>query len=182
MERVYRIGTAIEYPGTPANVFLKATVENGGLSISGVVGPKKDGDARGSCGQIIGVLSDDSMEYAEGWNREMVSELAEIWKRWHLNDTRAGCEHQRSAGWSQRPIDPGKPTNTYGRHFEGQQTDSWNSLGWIRRSEHPEGLLSHPCPECGYEYGTAWLMEELPAYVQETLESFPATDKTPAWI
>lgn len=35
--------------------------------------------------------------------REKIARLLEIWDRWHLNDTRAGCEHQRApvsdGGW-----------------------------------------------------------------------------------
>lgn len=38
-------------------------------------------------------------------------------------------------------------------------------LGWLRPSEHPDGLLCRPCPECGYEYGSKWLAEEIPAAV-----------------
>ena len=30
------------------------------------------------------------------------------------------------------------------------------TLGWLRETEHPDGILSKPCPVCGYKYGTAW--------------------------
>lgn len=36
------------------------------------------------------------------------------------------------------------------------------TLGWLRPSQHPDGLLGRPCPVCGYKYGTAWLHEEIP--------------------
>lgn len=29
-------------------------------------------------------------------------------------------------------------------------------LGWLRETEHPEGLLCKPCPVCGYRYGAGW--------------------------
>ncbi len=29
-------------------------------------------------------------------------------------------------------------------------------LGWLRESEHPDGILSKACPKCGYKYGSAW--------------------------
>jgi hypothetical protein len=104
--------------------------------------------------------------------KELIPEkLYGVWERWHLNDMRADCEHQRAEGWAERPIDPTKPTNSYGRHFEGQRMDSWNLLGWVSETEHPEGLLSRPCPTCGYKYGTAWLREEVPADVIEYLET-----------
>lgn len=88
--------------------------------------------------------------------------IASVWRRWHLNGMRAGCKHQRAEGWDKRPIDPSKPTNTYGHHFPGQAQPTWNMLAWVTRAEHPEGLLSYPCSTCGYEYGSAWLHEDLP--------------------
>lgn len=91
--------------------------------------------------------------------------IAELWDRWHLNGMRAGCRHQIADGWGKRPIDPDKPTNTYGRHFTGQSSPTWNLLGWVRPDEHPEGLMGRACPTCGYEYGTAWLYEPVPAEV-----------------
>ena len=29
-------------------------------------------------------------------------------------------------------------------------------LGWLKETEHPNGLLCRPCPVCGYKYGTSW--------------------------
>jgi hypothetical protein len=98
--------------------------------------------------------------------------MVEVWKRWHLNDMRAGCEHQRAEGWNKRPIDPSKPLDAYGKHCAGQKIDSWNMLVWIGRDEHPEGLLNEPCPVCGYRYGSAWLREEIPADVAKEIESW----------
>lgn len=113
-----------------------------------------------SCGQCVDECSDLIPE-----------QLAEAWKRWHLNDMRAGCEHQRAEKWEERPIDPSKPLNSYGKHFDGQQSDSWNMLSCVPYNKHPEGLLGKPCPVCGYKYGTAWLKEELPQDVIAYLES-----------
>lgn len=107
--------------------------------------------------------------------------MVAIWQRWHLNDMRAGCEHQRAAGWATRPIDPTKPLNTYGRHSPDQQSDSWNMLVWVTRKEHPAGLLSFPCEVCGYRYGSAWLREEIPADVAAEIQSWsaPVSEATP---
>ncbi|KKK83807.1 hypothetical protein LCGC14_2789720, partial [marine sediment metagenome] len=44
-----------------------------------------------------------------------------------------------------------------------------NMLTWITRKEHPFGLLSYPCPVCGYKYGSAWLYEPLPQDVIDFL-------------
>jgi hypothetical protein len=91
--------------------------------------------------------------------------ILDIWERWHLNGMRAACAHQAADGWRTRRIDPNKPADTYGLHFEGQTHASWNLLGWIRPDEHPDGLLAKPHPECGYRYGSAWLYEPLPGDV-----------------
>lgn len=50
--------------------------------------------------------------------------IMNLWKKWHLNDMRAGCRHQRAQGWG-------------------------------------NGMLTKPCPICGYKYGTEWLYEKI---------------------
>lgn len=150
------------------------------LSISGVIGPKSNGDAKGSAGQILTSLRDE-IATAEGWDRPTIDRLADAWGAWHLNDMRAGCEHQRAEGWDKRPIDPTKPTDTYGTHYEGQRSPSWNMLAWVRPDEHPGGLLTAPCPTCGYRYGSAWLTEEVPTDVLDFLRSLPEATKHYPW-
>lgn len=111
-----------------------------------------------SCGQITDTI------------REFFPELAPLLK-WHLNDMRAGCAHQEAEKWAERPIDPSKPTNTYGTHFPGQRHASWNMLVWVRPDEHAGGLLGVPCPTCGYKYGTAWNKAELPPEIVRLAET-----------
>lgn len=55
--------------------------------------------------------------------------------------------------------------------------------GWVDYREHPEGLLSKPCPVCGYAYGSAWLHEEVPTDVLEFLRGLPdnADDMPARW-
>ena len=57
-------------------------------------------------------------------------------------------------------------------------------LGWVRPDEHPEGVLGKPCPECGYQYGTAWLRVDVPVQVLQELEALPDhSAKLPhAWL
>jgi hypothetical protein len=100
-----------------------------------------------------------------------LKKIHRIWKDYHLNDMRPGCEHQRANKWHERPIDPSKPLDAYGRFFKGQQQDSWNMLAWILPTEHPQGLLTKPCETCGYKYGTQWLKEEIPSDVIEEIIS-----------
>jgi hypothetical protein len=66
------------------------------LSITGVEGPKYNGDCTGSCGQILDSI--EIQEYAAGWDAELVTRFLAIWDRWHLNSMRPTCEHQR-ANW-----------------------------------------------------------------------------------
>lgn len=182
MEKIIRLGD-IQKPGMrfPVSVFCKITIKDGKLSITGVEGPTPNGDCKGSCGQIE-INPTMFASFAPGWSKELSAKFSEVWKRWHLNDMRAGCEHQRKEGWDKKPIDPSKPLRAYGKHFDGQRSDSWNMLTWVRPDEHPEGLLTKPCSICGYRYGTAWFKEELPEEVVEFLHSLPDSDKTPAWV
>lgn len=43
-------------------------------------------------------------------------------------------------------------------------------LGWLRESEHPDGILCKPCPVCGYRYGTSWIKHEIPDNDKERIE------------
>lgn len=169
MEKVLRIGTVCpEWRKLPFDVFVRVTWDGKRLSLIGVEGPKANGDAIGSCGQIT--IDPEAVTPAIGWTKAKVRKLINVWKRWHLNDMRAGCEHQRAAKWNERKIDSTKPL-THG-----------NMLVWVRPSEHPEGLLCVPCPECGYKYGTAWLHEDVPASVITFLFGLPDADKEPYWV
>lgn len=44
------------------------------------------------------------------------------------------------------------------------------ALGWLREDEHPEGLLSKPCPVCGYKYGHGWNYFPIPAEDERIIE------------
>ena len=109
-----------------------------------------------ACGQIADTLRAAFPGHAG------IARLAALWDRWHRNDLRPACAHQMALGWDKEPIDPSKPTTTYGRF--GQNTiASWNLKGWLPYTLG--GYLGRPCPDCGYRYGTAWLHEEIPADV-----------------
>lgn len=96
---------------------------------------------------------------------DTVKRVHAIWKRWHLNDLKAGCCHQIDNRWNERRIDESKPINAYGKFFDGQGVDSCNMLAWVRQDENPKGLLMKPCDVCGYRYGSRWLLEVLPPEV-----------------
>lgn len=129
---------------------IKYDDSTGQLSITGVEGPKHNGDCRGGCGQIYDNLNTSVARFSEGWDKEKLEYFVTVWKRWHLNDMRAGCEHQGSMGWDKKPID--------------------------------EGLLSRPCPICGYKYGSAWLFEAVPNEIIIYLNNLPESKLKPAWV
>lgn len=84
--------------------FVEIVFETGRLSMHGVIGPLRSGNCRGSCGQCIDEIREGFP--ADGWTREMVDKLCDIWERWHLNDMRAYCEHQKSMGWDKLAREP----------------------------------------------------------------------------
>jgi len=160
MVKVLKVGTVPE-GDSRATLWCKVTITDGGLSISGVVGPMRNGNARGGCGQIdmgfahrdpkdddarySAPTKPDAIHFADGWSADLWLDFLDTWKRWHLNHMRSACEHQRAFGWT----------------FE----------------THP----SAPCPTCGYKLGHAWLREELPESVIEFLHALPAASDQPAW-
>lgn len=208
------------------------------LSITGVEGPKANGDCRGSCGQTGIPLFADRM--AEDWEESIVKRLRAVWDRWHLNDMQPACEHQRTDkafdrsrplelqhltwgpryypamkaaesgemgieeyadfAWTSRQVraltlghNTPKHPDLWTAGFFGDRLieEGWlkiektetKTAGWVDYREHPEGLLSKPCPVCGYAYGTAWLHVEVPSYVLEFLRGLPdnADDMPRAW-
>lgn len=94
--------------GSDGSVFARIEFNEGRLSVSGVVGPLSNGNARGSCGQIImsfkeydgrGYCSLADITLAPNWTPDLLKAFFDIWDRWHLNDMRANCEHQKGAEW-----------------------------------------------------------------------------------
>lgn len=114
MEKIVYIGTAQIEGNTgrdgnsamhAAKVFAKISYKDERLSISGVVGPRSNGDAWGSCGQIDDTIREHRMDaehwsYAPGWSPIMLDDFLNVWRDWHLNDMRPYCEHQKAAGYA----------------------------------------------------------------------------------
>jgi hypothetical protein len=238
-------------PGTikDGDIFIKIewNAEKGNLSLSGVIGPVRGGNANGGAGQIDMEFAhrnpadnDDryskpiqpkNITFAPGWTADLWLDLLDIWKRWHLNDMQAGCEHQRAEGWGKKKVKiahlklnwdlagktrsniermykaqieetgkaritedertllnlpyfrevPEEQVSQYADYYEVERIEE-KSTNWVKETEHPEGVLSKPCPVCGYKYGSAWLREEVPADVLEWLSELPDTDRQPAWV
>ena len=218
------------------HAYAKIEYDGKRLSISGVVGPTSNGNCRGSCGQCVYEIRGGKPEGL--WTDEMLAKFCNVWDRWHLNDMRPYCEHQKELGWDslaakkvtlynyslrtewfskQRSlknhiknqigltgsasitveekelwnlplsIKTWKPLDD--PRYEPQKKHEWNdgptevkSLGWLKQTEHPEGILDKPCPVCGYKYGSAWKTEPVPEDVLQFLYSLPDTTRTPAWV
>lgn len=229
-----------EVYGGEARGFVKIEYDDDRLSICGVIGPTRNGGAKGSCGQCIEEIRKG--EPVGNWNREMLDKLCEIWDRWHLNDMRPYCEHQKELRWDElarkqvtlynyrlnheaikkqqeaekaalialregKAFQPTEEQVAYAtmpyfiktheelsaemaKMYEPKKPlypgDSGHTetkmLGWLNPKEHPDGILSKPCPVCGYKYGTSWKKEDVPKDVIGWLFSLPEAEVKPAWI
>lgn len=150
------------------------------LSITGVVGPRKDGNCFGSCGQIDPIAID---ELAPGWTVEMVAKLNEIWGRWHLNGMRAGSPRQEAhlrqlkAGGAEpwRDSDPRWTPSNVPDHY------AWAQIVLAEAGLQPDLEFNHPTKNVPYMYGHAWISEELPAEVLDWLFALPEADVEYPW-
>lgn len=170
MNKVVRIGTVKEfYRGTidmPTDVFCRIKFDGRRLSITGVVGPKRNGDAIGGCGQIKMSLDAKEVTPAPAWSTDMVNRFFATWRRWHLNDTRAGSLAQED--WlRENPI--------------AEADYAYPKSHYTVASERLAAAGLNPDAD-GYKYGHAWKFEEVPAHVIAWLQSLPGTDKEPAWV
>lgn len=176
-ERVCRLG-AVRIGNRDADVFVKITHENGRLSMSGVEGPLRNGDALGGCGQIgMSLRPEQFVSFADGWDAESVARLLAVWERWHLSDMRAGTpkqeEYLRTRGEAEAdPLYREAPHAFAAKMGFASYYDM--ACKWLEEA----GLQ----PDDGYRYGSRWLREEVPADVLEWLAALPETDKQPAWV
>lgn len=122
------------------------------VSVSGGIrdGRRQDYSA---CGQIVEDVA-AVWDLAPGWTADDLASLVSVWRRWHLNDMRAGCSHVPAPVWEHGP---------YGRQPDLKNTPA--------------------CHETGYRYGHAWLVEEVPADVVAELARLTAlpTGRVPDW-
>lgn len=113
------------------------------VSLMGEAGSKYAPRSVRSAGQIVDMLSEITKP-APGWTLSEIRRVRELWERWHLNTMRAACAHM--------------DTETLVRED--------NRFGGTHIStKAPENV----CPVTGYQYGHAWLTEEVPAEVLDEL-------------
>lgn len=174
MKKIVRLGKT-EIGRKSVDVFARIEIENGKLSIRGVEGPKANGYAWGSCGQIV-MSRPTIKKCAPGWNLGLVDKFFKVWERWHLNDMRAGTPEQEKAikEWTSKG-------NAY--NYD-KVCEHLKSIGIYEVAVTPEIRASALGGIDGdaYQYGCRWLHEELPDDVVAFLQSLPDADTQPAWV
>jgi len=159
--KVMRIGTLSGFrDDRRSNLFIKANIEDGKFLISGVIGPRANGDADGGCGQISmefahrdpahndrrysQPIPPEQIEFAPEWNADKWLDLLDAWHKWHLNDMKAGCEHQ--AEWdTQKEIEVisltwGEEYHRLRREAESGTMPPDSYAGWSALVEQVEAL------------------------------------------
>lgn len=173
-------------PGTTEDGTLFVTIElhdqrnpqhGPELSITGVAGPRSNGDAHGDCGQVRRYLAAiDDRDIAQGWTREMIDQLGDIWDRWHLNGMRAGSPAQEQY----------LRDHPYDRQRHGSDHFRWAretlaEAGLQPDQHHTAQTSAGAVPAHGYSYGTAWLYESLPVSGTHWLRNLPTSPKAHPW-
>ena len=97
MKKIINPCTVKTLKSEEVDAFCEISFENNKLRIHGVVGPILGGGCWGECGQCINDIRNGTP--VDGWDVKMINRFCDTWKRWHLNDMRPECEHQRADGW-----------------------------------------------------------------------------------
>ena len=148
------LGTRVHDGARPCAVWAEIRWDGKRLSISGVEGPRRNGNCEGSCGQI------DFIVDQPGPGRD-IERFRAVHARWHLNDMRAGTPAQE-AWLREHPVEWRYPQSHY--------TEASKALA-------AAGLN----PDNGYRYGSAWLHEDVPADVIEFLAALPDNTDSYPW-
>ena len=161
--KVVRIGLVRlgEWRKRRVHVYARIEYSAGRLSISGVEGPNAFGNCAGGAGQIdIGVPGYmEGGQYAYGWDGETLARLASIWRRYHLNDMRAGTVAQSEFLRLARAALPPR--------YAGASYDATRDM--LRAVDL--------YVDSGYEYGSKWLNEDVPSTALDFLRALPAADR-----
>jgi hypothetical protein len=150
--------------GRHFSTWVRVSWDGKRLSFVGVEGPRESGNALGSCGQIehrIYTRTDDENRVRYD-SRTLPSHRAQIlqglWRRWHMNDMRAGSKAQAEA--LRASPEPAQ------------------DLFYSDAKAFLAGLNLDPDPD-GYVYGSAWLTEPVPVDVLTWLADLPNRDDCP---
>ena len=164
-EKVIRIGV---FEGN--NIYCTIKYTNGRLSISGVVGPLKNGNCKGGCGQINSNLINHISEIipAPNWDRMLILEFLNIWSEWHLNDLIPGSPLQET--FLKEYIEDWKIS-------KGVFNDYYSWACFILKDAGLYPDKSYLYNGKPYFYGQVWLQKEVPDDVLEFLKELPNSNK-----
>ena len=96
--KIVKIGSSNpEWAPRKFATYCNIKFKEGKLSITGVEGPKNNGDCFGSCGQIYDHIEIDT--FANGWDKETLGKFISVWKNYHLNDMCAYNKEMLALGW-----------------------------------------------------------------------------------
>lgn len=139
-------------------IFVTIDYRGGVLGFRGTIGTIPGASpVGGRAGDIEGPLNNpsalDGYVPAPGWDIGLVALLLETWKRWNRNDRQAGTPAQEA--WLRSNHVPRKT----GRLFR-DEADALAAAGLN--------------PDQGYEYGSSWLLEEVPQQVLDFIAALPS--------
>ena len=109
MHKVLRIGTINENGnGRRTSVYFKVEDKPYGLSFTGVIGPRRSGNAEGGCGQIVmefahrnpdnndkrfsSFIRPEDVRFAPGWDGEKLYDFVDAWEKHHMKNVRADAK------------------------------------------------------------------------------------------
>lgn len=149
--------------GERGAVFCKIAFKSGKLSITGVIGPKANGDCTGSSGQI----NDGNWgitQYATAWDKNLEDKFLNVWGKYHLNDMIPGSPAQMQY-LEENPVSAIYPESRYEKACAVLTAAGLNP---------DPGFLHNGKP---YSYGHAWLRIDVPDSVVNFLQALPSGDK-----
>lgn len=81
----------------------------------------------------------------------------------------------------QAPVGYQRKRILFGHGAGGVEAPERKTLGWIKPSEHPDGLLCRKLREDGPAYGSSWFRQDVPAEILEYLRGLPVADRPYPW-
>lgn len=173
--KTVRLGVLHE-PWTTRGQNVHCTIKyvDGRLSITGVIGAKRNGDCTGSCGQINGdlfwslAMSNARLDLAPGWGGLALRKFLLAWHDYHLNDMCAGSPAQRAE------LARHTPRYTYPKTHCDWALETLTAAGL-----QPDASYLHNGKP--YSYGSAWLRREVPKDVLDMLQALPDADIPCPW-
>lgn len=178
-DRVFFVGRMADHTDKRFPVFVQVRLStNDGsngpwrLSFTGVEGPKRNGNCKGGCGQVIMSWREGFAPTPDGdFTPEQFARLCDLWDRWHLNDMNAGSPRQME--WLRANPVTWKYPETYFDKAKAALAEA--GLQPDTEFDHPRGI-GRP-----YSYGSAWIYEEIPDEVITEILSWPETTRDYPW-